>query len=68
MCIRDSLHVVERLTRIGDTLRWEAIVEDPNVLAKPWKMTPQTEILTQDMVYEQPICEERETPHIVNQY
>jgi hypothetical protein len=43
-------------------------VEDPNVLSKPWKMTPQTEILTQDMVYEQPICEERETPHMVNQY
>jgi hypothetical protein len=64
----DSLHVVERLTRIGDTLRWEATVEDPNVLTKPWKMTPQTEILTQDMIYEQPICEERETPHIVNQY
>jgi hypothetical protein len=60
--------VVERLTRIGDTLRWEATVEDPNVLTKSWKMTPQTEILTQDMVYEQPICEERETPHIVNQY
>jgi hypothetical protein len=31
-------------------------------------MTPQTEILTQDMIYEQPICEERETPHIVNPY
>jgi len=64
----DALHVVERLSRIGDTLRWEATVEDPNVLSKPWKMTPQTEILTQDMIYEQPVCEERETPHIVNQY
>lgn len=64
----DALHVVERLTRTGDSLRWEATVEDPNVLTKPWKMTPQTEILTQDMIYEQPMCEERETPHIVNQY
>jgi len=64
----DALHVVERLTRTGDTLRWEATVEDPNVLTKPWKMTPQTEVLTQDMIYEQPICEERETPHMVNQY
>ena len=64
----EALHVVERLTRIGDTLRWEATVEDPNVLTKPWKMTPRTEILTEGMIYEQPICEERETPHIVNKY
>jgi hypothetical protein len=64
----EALHVVERYTRTGNTLRWEATVEDPNVLTKPWKMTPQTEILTQDMIYEQPICEERETPHIVDKY
>jgi len=63
-----ALHVVERLTRTGDTLRWEATVEDPNVLSKPWKMTPRTQVLTQDMIYEQPVCEERETPHIVNKY
>jgi len=63
-----ALHVVERLTRTGDTLRWEATAEDPNVLSKPWKMTPRTQVLTQDMIYEQPVCEERETPHIVNKY
>lgn len=64
----DALHVVERYTRKGDTLRWEATVEDPNVLTKPWIMTPQIEVLTQEMIYEQPICEERETPHFVNKY
>jgi hypothetical protein len=64
----DALHVVERFTRTGDTLRWEATAEDPNVLSGPWKMTPETEILSKDMVYEQPICEERETPHIINKY
>ena len=64
----DATHVVERITRKGDTLRWEATVEDPNVLTKPWVMTPQTEILTDDMVYEQPICEEREAKHIVDRY
>jgi hypothetical protein len=64
----EALHVVERLTRIGDTLRWEATAEDPNVLTKPWKMTPRTEILIDGMIYEQPICEERETPHMVNKY
>jgi hypothetical protein len=64
----DALHVVERYTRKGDTLRWEATVEDPNVLSKPWVVSPQTEILADTMVYEQPICEERETPHLVNTY
>jgi hypothetical protein len=64
----DALHVVERLTRVGDTIRWEATVEDPNVLSKPWKMTTRTEVLTDGMIYEQPICEERETEHMVNKY
>jgi len=64
----EALHVIESLTRIGETLRWEATVEDPNVPSKPWKMTPQTEVLKQDMVYEQPICEEREAPHMTDRY
>jgi len=64
----EALHVVERLTRMGDTLRWEATVEDPNVLSKPWKMTPRTEVLTDAMLYEEPICEERESQHITDKY
>ena len=64
----EALHVVERLTRKGDTLRWEATVEDPNVLSKPWVMTPRTVILTDTMLYEEPICEDRETGHIVDKY
>jgi hypothetical protein len=64
----EALHVVERLTRVGDTLRWEATVEDPTVLSKPWKMTPRTEILGDSMLYEEPICEDRETGHIVDKY
>jgi hypothetical protein len=64
----EALHVVERLTRKGYTLRWEATVEDPNVLSKPWVMTPRTVILTDTMLYEEPICEDRETGHIVDKY
>ena len=64
----EALHVVERLTRIGDTLRWEATVEDPNVLTKPWKMTPRTVVLTSTMLYEEPICEDRSSGHVVNKY
>ena len=64
----DALHVVERLTRKGDTLRWEATVEDPEVLTKPWSPNPQTRILSDENVYEKPPCFERETPHMVNKY
>jgi hypothetical protein len=63
-----ALHVVERYTRTGNTLRWEATVEDPYVLTRPWKMTPRTEILTQTMLYEEPICEDRSSQHVVNKY
>ena len=64
----EALHVSERLTRKGNTLRWEATVDDPGVLNKPWVMTPRTEVLIDGMIYEQPICEERETKHMVNKY
>jgi hypothetical protein len=35
-----ALHVVERYTRTGpDHMQYEATIEDPNVYAKPWKMS-----------------------------
>jgi len=36
----DALHVVERYTlRGGDTLLYEATIEDKNVFTKPWKIS-----------------------------
>ena len=36
----DALHVVERYTaRSPDTLRYEALIEDPKVFSRPWKMS-----------------------------
>jgi hypothetical protein len=61
-----ALHVVERYTRKGNTLTYEATVEDPQVLTKPWIMTPQTVMLEDGMVVEQPPCEERDEQHLVN--
>ena len=36
----DQEHVIERYTRTGDELTYEATVEDPVVLTKPWVITP----------------------------
>ncbi len=35
-----GLRVVERLTRNGDTMEWQATAYDPAVLAEPWKVRP----------------------------
>jgi hypothetical protein len=36
----DKEHVVERWTRNGDVLEYQATVEDPVALTKPWVITP----------------------------
>jgi hypothetical protein len=56
----DKLRVTERLTRAGDTMKWEAIVEDPEVLVEPWKVTPRTlTLMTNADIEEAPFCEDR---------
>jgi hypothetical protein len=37
-----NLHVVERLTRQGDTLKYEVTVEDPGLFLKPFSPKPKT--------------------------
>jgi hypothetical protein len=61
-----ALHVVERYTRKGDTLAYEATIEDPNVFTKPWVVGPLTSVLVNDFPVEQPPCDEREAVHMVN--
>ena len=34
----ENMHVIERIRREGNTLSWQATVEDPDVLMKPWAM------------------------------
>jgi hypothetical protein len=36
----DQMHVIEKLTRKGNKILYEVTVEDPEVLAEPWVMTP----------------------------
>ena len=38
----DNMHVIEKLWREGNTLNYQATVEDPGVLLQPWVMSPRT--------------------------
>lgn len=38
----DKEHVVERWTRKGDTITYEATVDDPVMFTRPWVITPKT--------------------------
>jgi hypothetical protein len=63
-----KLHVIERVTRTGNTLRWETTVEDPEVLMEPWTMNPIIRALDarpNAYVPEDLPCEERDLQHMV---
>jgi hypothetical protein len=63
----DALHVVELFTRKGNTLRYEATVEDPNVLTQPWVLTPRTLRMAGPFhqIEEDAPCVEHDKPHLV---
>ena len=53
----EALHVVERYTRVDkDQINWEATIEDPNVLTKPW-MLKTTMMLREGTRIEENVCE-----------
>jgi len=61
----DAMHVVERFTRTGDTLKYEVTVEDPNVLTRPWNMNARTLRLGSRPLEEGPPCVEKDAEHLV---
>ncbi|MGD8339602.1 MAG: hypothetical protein PVH89_02400 [Gammaproteobacteria bacterium] len=61
-----DLRVVERISRQGDTLTWQATAYDPAVLAEPWRVRPRTAYLTDIEVTEAPPCIERDLDHMVD--
>lgn len=63
-----ALHVIERLRRNGDTLHYQAAVEDPDLLTKPWVMHPATLHLNREesrIDQEEPPCVEKDSGDIV---
>lgn len=64
----EKMHVVEKLTRQGDVLTYQATVEDPDVLAKPWVQSAHQLKLSMskaDALLEAPPCVEHDAPHIM---
>jgi len=64
----ENLHVIERLRRDGNNLIWQATVEDPDVLLKPWVMNQRVQKLNPDPLAELAEslpCVERDLSHLV---
>lgn len=66
----DKEHVVERWTRKGDLLAYEATVDDPVMFTKPWVITPRVvnhagpSVTSDDAVLEE-VCTPRDKAHLV---
>jgi hypothetical protein len=61
----DKTRVVERLRREGDILHYDVTVEDPVVLAEPWKQRARDLKLMKDYeIEEAPYCSERDKSHL----
>jgi hypothetical protein len=62
-----KMRVIERLSRAGDTLRYQATVEDPDVFTRPWTMNPWTSLrTTKELLLENPPCVESDIDHVTS--
>ncbi len=62
----DALHVTERLWKDGQNLVWQAIVDDPKVLTKPWTMPARVVKPSAEPLEESPKCVETDAAKLVN--
>jgi hypothetical protein len=64
----ENMHVIERFQREGNTLTWQATVDDPDVLLKPWTTNKRVVLLNPDpnaVLAESMPCSERDFAHTV---
>ncbi len=63
----EAMHVVERFTRVGNSIKYEVTVDDPNVLTQAWNMTPRNLKLAGPFaqIEEDPPCVDRDQGHLV---
>jgi hypothetical protein len=66
-----DMHVIEKFTRKGNQITYEVTVDDPEVLAEPWVMTPRILQLADNanagLLGESGACEVYETEDITSQ-
>jgi hypothetical protein len=60
------MRVIERLQREGDIINYQATVDDPNVLTKPWTANPKKLQLGDEPLEESPRCVEQDSQRLVN--
>ncbi|HEY6923074.1 MAG TPA: hypothetical protein VI653_06375 [Steroidobacteraceae bacterium] len=61
-----DLRVTERLHRVGDTIEYQAVVEDPKVLTEPWKPRARILKLTQNELVEPTPCVDQDLKHLMD--
>jgi hypothetical protein len=61
-----DLRVTERLHRVGDIIEYQAVAEDPRVLAEPWKPKMRTLELTHNELVEPAPCVDQDLKHLVD--
>jgi hypothetical protein len=62
-----KMRVIERLSRVGDTLRYQATVDDPDVFTRPWTMNAWTSVrTTKELLLENPPCVESDIDHVTS--
>jgi len=62
----DKMKVVERISRAGDTLHYQATVEDPEVFTRPWTMNPWVSVKTSERIIENPPCVETDFDNLTS--
>jgi hypothetical protein len=65
----DQMRVIEKFTRVGNTLRYEVTVEDPVVLVEPWVMNPRILRLSNNptIISERGSCTDSELAEVSSQ-
>lgn len=62
----DSMHVTERLWRVGPNLAYQAVVEDPKVLTAPWVAPARLVKPSTEPLEESPKCVEDDGHRLLN--